>query len=150
VAEVTVSSYICADMDVRRSVTAKLSALALSGLLGAGIAIGCGGSSGSSNGGSFNSNTTTTLSPANGSTLPSGTVATVYTQTITILASAGSAPFTFTPVQLPPGLILQQIPPAAAALKGTPTQAGTSEVTFQIVDSTNSNVTNASYGLTIK
>jgi hypothetical protein len=127
----------------------KLCVVAFSGLVGAAAAVGCGGSSSHSGGGGGGSNQSTTFSPANGSTLPSGTVATVYTETFSILASSGSAPFTFTPIQIPPGLMLQEISPAAAALSGTPTQAGASVVTFQVVDSTNSIVTNASYNLKI-
>jgi large repetitive protein len=68
-----------------------------------------------------------TLSPP---TLPNGTVAVAYSQTIT--ASGGTAPYTFTVTSgtLPSGLVLT----AAGVLAGTPTTAGTFTFTVRGTD----------------
>jgi uncharacterized protein YhjY with autotransporter beta-barrel domain len=69
-----------------------------------------------------------TVSPA---TLPNGTVATAYSQTVT--ASGGVAPYTFTVTAgaLPTGLTLSP----AGALTGTPTAGGTFNFTVTAADS---------------
>ncbi|MEX2660757.1 MAG: ice-binding family protein [Vicinamibacterales bacterium] len=71
-----------------------------------------------------------TFNPA---TLPNATVGDAYTQTLT--GSGGTAPYTFavTVGTLPAGLTLT----AAGALSGTPTTAGSSEVTIRVTDANN-------------
>ncbi|MFN7973831.1 MAG: Ig domain-containing protein [Acidobacteriota bacterium] len=64
---------------------------------------------------------TITLSPA--SPLPGGALGTPYSVTIT--ASGGVAPYTFTTTALPPGLVATQIAPDQLQIAGTPTAAGT-------------------------
>jgi hypothetical protein len=63
-------------------------------------------------------------------TLPNGTVAVPYSQTL--VGSGGTAPYTFavTSGALPAGLSLT----AAGALAGTPTAAGTSNFTIRATD----------------
>jgi hypothetical protein len=120
--------------------------LALLLALGLGVATGCGGGHGSS--GSVGS--VYTLSPAAGTVLPSAQVSTAYQQTFTVVAG-GKAPYTFTPISVPPGLTLGPVPTTddAVELTGTPTQQGTQTVSFQIVDSTQQVVENESYQLPI-
>jgi|SRR5581483_4653064 len=131
-------------MEVRRF--CLLSCLLVAGLMAAPFGLGCGGSSNS--GGTGNSNTIV-MNPLAGSTLPSGTVATLYTQTF--VASGGLPPFTFTVVgTTPDGLALASFTPEAASLSGTPTTAGTTILKLQVVDATNANVANVQYSLTIK
>jgi hypothetical protein len=117
----------------------------LAGLGVAPLAFGCSGSK-SHGGGSTSSKIQ--LDPTDQTVLPSGTVATLYTQSF--IASGGTAPYTFSAVSLPPGLDLTPNPPESAAIVGMPSQAGTTSVTIQVVDATNQNVTNATYTLTIK
>jgi alpha-tubulin suppressor-like RCC1 family protein len=71
-----------------------------------------------------------TLSPAS---LPNGTTAVFYTQTIT--ASGGTAPYTFavTAGSLPPGLSLNA---STGVLSGTPTTTGTFPFTVTATDAT--------------
>lgn len=126
----------------RRFVLSLLFALAGAGSLG----LGCGGS-GHSGGGGLNSNTIV-MNPLAGSTLPPGTVATVYTQTF--VASGAVPPYTFTAVSIPPGLSIVPVNGEAAAITGMPTTPGTTTVTLQVVDSTNATVTDPSYSITIK
>jgi len=81
----------------------------------------------------FPSNTTTT-SPSvtiNTISLASGTVGTVYSQTLT--ASGGTAPYTWTLSSgtLPAGLTLS----TAGVISGTPTTIGTSSFTVTATDS---------------
>lgn len=75
-----------------------------------------------------NDDVAVTVNPA---TIPNGTVAVAYSQTIT--ASGGSAPYTFavTAGALPGGLSLS----AAGVLSGTPTAGGTFNVTVTATDS---------------
>ena len=70
---------------------------------------------------------TITISPA---TLPNGAVGVAYSQTLT--ASGGTAPYTFTITSgaLPPGLALS----TAGVVSGTPTTAGTYNVTIRATD----------------
>src|SRR5262249_19734472 len=70
-----------------------------------------------------------TISPAS---LPSGTVGQVYPQT-TLIASGGTAPYSWKATQgLPVGLVLDA---TTGILSGTPTTAGTYNVTIQASDS---------------
>ena len=84
---------------------------------------------------------TITITP---STLPSGTLSTAYSQTLT--ASGGTTPYTFTVLSgtLPAGLSLS----AGGVLSGTPSAAGTSSFVVQAQDA-NSNKGTQSYSLTI-
>jgi hypothetical protein len=125
-------------------------ALLLCGFLPGAIALGCGSShSNSSSGTTGPANNHLIIDPPDGTLLTPGTVGTVYTQTF-VVTGGGTPPFTFTAVTvLPPGFALLAQPPAAAAIHGSPTVAGTTTFTLQVIDATNANITNASYKLTV-
>ena len=88
------------------------------------------------------SSTPLTLSP---STLPSATVGTAYSQTIT--ASGGQSPYTFsvTSGSLPPGLTLS----STGTISGTPTSAGNFSFTVTATGSNGSGTGSLSYSLTV-
>jgi hypothetical protein len=91
-----------------------------------------------------------TVSPANNltlapATLPSGTVGTAYSQTIT--ASGGTSPYTFTKTSgtVPAGLTLS----SGGVLSGTPTTATSYSFTVQATDSIGNHIGSKSYSVTI-
>ncbi|WP_019464571.1 beta strand repeat-containing protein, partial [Dyella japonica] len=77
--------------------------------------------------------------------LPSGTVGTGYSQTIT--ASNGNAPYTFSisAGSLPPGLVLA----SGGQLSGTPTGGGSYSFTVKVTDASSNTATQAYTGVTI-
>ncbi len=95
------------------------------------IAAGCGGGGGGGSGSSAAS--PFTLSPADGSALPDATVGSVYSQSFTI-AAGGNSPYTIIPIGVPPGLGITQNG-NVGTLSGTPTQAGSGFVVFEVRDS---------------
>lgn len=84
---------------------------------------------------------TVTPSP---NTPPNGTVSTTYAG-LTLSASGGEAPYTFTATGLPPGLTLS----SSGVLSGTPTTSGTYHVTFTAADKNNYTGSSSSYTVTI-
>jgi hypothetical protein len=105
---------------------------------------GCGGSS--SSGSNTNPNPVI-MSPQNGSTLPSATIGAVYTQVFSV-TSGGTAPYSFVPAGLPPGLTFTTLNTFSGSLSGTPTQAGVGTFALQVIDSQNQ-ITQLSYTLTV-
>ena len=73
------------------------------------------------------------------STLPGGTVATAYSQTLAASGGTGGYTWTVSAGALPAGLSLS----TAGAITGTPTTAGTANFTAQVKDSANTNATKA-------
>src|SRR6185312_7776527 len=80
------------------------------------------------------------------SSLPNGTVNVAYPAT-TLTAVNGTAPYTFTATNLPAGLTIS----AGGQITGTPTAAGTTQVTFTVTDSTSPahNTATANLSITI-
>jgi hypothetical protein len=73
------------------------------------------------------------LTIAVASSLPAGTVGTPYSQTVPVVATGGTPPYTWSISSgSPPGL---NFDPGSLTLSGTPTQAGTFTMTFQVKDS---------------
>src|SRR5204862_62956 len=85
------------------------------------------------------------LSITTASPLPSGTVGTVYSQTLA--ATGGTAPYAWSVISgsLPAGLTLNA---TSGAISGTPTTAGTSNFTVQVIDSSSGKASKA-FTLTI-
>jgi hypothetical protein len=88
-----------------------------------------------------------TLSPANGTVLPDGTIGIVYSQTFTVIGG-GAAPYTFIPSGTPGGMSFVANNTFSATLFGTPTQSGTGNFDIQVIDN-NQATTSLSYLLTI-
>jgi hypothetical protein len=70
-------------------------------------------------------------------TLPSGTVGTAYSATLS--ATGGAPPFSWSATGLPPGLTMS----AAGSISGTPTTAGNSTVTATVKDSAGASASKA-------
>jgi hypothetical protein len=67
-----------------------------------------------------------------GGTLPAGTVNASYSQNLPLVANGGTAPYNWSLISsAPPGLTLT---PATLTLSGTPTTAGTFNITIQVTD----------------
>lgn len=73
-------------------------------------------------------------------TLPGGTVGTSYSQTLTASGGTGSKTWTVQTGTLPAGLTLNA---STGAITGSPTAAGTSNVTVKVTDSTSATATKA-------